>query len=102
MDNNQIELKLNDHDHEIGSLRHRVDEVEKNQVAISELTTSVGELAINMKYMADDQKEIKGRLNGLEKEPVDNAKYYKRTIISCVISAVISAIIVALLALILK
>lgn len=93
-------LKLNDHEHEIGSLKHRVDEVERNQVAISELTKSVGELAINMKYMANDQKEIKGRLNDLEKEPGENAKYYKRVIVGCVITTLLGAIIGALIALI--
>ena len=29
MDETNIELKLNDHEHEIGSLKHRIDDVEK-------------------------------------------------------------------------
>ncbi len=95
-----INLKLNDHNHEIDSLKHRVKEFEKNQVAIAELTKSVGELAINMKYIANDQNEIKTRLNAIEREPAESAKYYRRILVSCIITAVIGAIVGALIALI--
>lgn len=99
MNEQQIALKLNDHDHEIKSLKHRVEEVEQKQSEIGELTQSVNKLAINMGYMVDEQKEQGERLKKLEAEPADNAKYYKRTIISCVITTVIGGILGALIAL---
>lgn len=99
MNEQQIALKLNDHDHEIKSLKHRVEEVEQKQSEIGELTQSVNKLAINMGYMFDEQKEQGERLKKLETEPADNAKYYKRTIISCVITTVIGGILGALIAL---
>lgn len=99
MNDQQIALKLNDHDHEIKSLKHRVEEVEQKQSEIGELTQSVNKLAINMGYMLDEQKEQGERLKKLETEPADNAKYYKRTIISCVITTVIGGILGALIAL---
>lgn len=99
MNDQQIALKLNDHDHEIKSLKHRVEEVEQKQSEIGELTQSVNKLAINMGYMLDEQKEQGERLKKLEAEPADNAKYYKRTIISCVITTVIGGILGALIAL---
>jgi len=99
MNDQQIALKLNDHDHEIKSLKHRVEEVEQKQSEIGELTQSVNKLAINMGYMLDEQKEQGERLKKLETEPADNAKYYKRTIISCVITTVLGGILGALIAL---
>ena len=99
MNEQQIALKLNDHDHEIKSLKHRVEEVEQKQSEIGELTQSVNKLAINMGYMLDEQKEQGERMKKLETEPADNAKYYKRTIISCVITTVLGGILGALIAL---
>lgn len=99
MNDQQIALKLNDHDHEIKSLKHRVEEVEQKQSEIGELTQSVNKLAINMGHMLDEQKEQGERLKKLEAEPADNARYYKRTIISCVITTIIGGILGALIAL---
>ena len=50
-------------------------------------------------WMLDEQKEQGERLKKLETEPADNAKYYKRTIISCVITTVLGGILGALIAL---
>lgn len=102
MTDENIKLKLNDHDHEIGSLKHRMDDVEAKQTEIYELTTAVNKLAISVEYMAKEQKEQGKRLNALEHEPVENAKYYKRAIFSCIVTAVVGAVIGALLALIIK
>lgn len=99
MEEIDIELKINDHEHEIGSLKHRVKSIEEKQSEISTLTNSVNELAINMRYMLEEQKEQGNRLRALETEPSDNAKYYRRTIIASVITAVVGAAIGALIAL---
>ena len=42
MDETNIELKLNDHEHEIGSLKHRLDNVEKRQDKLDKLAESTG------------------------------------------------------------
>lgn len=99
MNDRDVELKLNDHTHEIKSLKHRVDEIEKKQESISSLAQSVNELAINMKYMVEEQKEQGARLQRLESEPADNAKYYKRLIIGSICTTVLGAILGALIAL---
>lgn len=100
MNEQEIALKINDHEHEIKSLKHRVDEVEENQSEISSLTQSVNELAINMRYMMEEQKAQGERLRKIEAEPLDDAKHYKRLAIGCIITTVIGGIIGALLALI--
>lgn len=99
MDEKKLLLKLNDHDHEIKSLKHRVEEVEQKQSEISELAQSVNKLAINMGYMLDEQKEQGERLKNLEAEPANNAKYYKRTIITAIITTIVGAVVGALIAL---
>ena len=40
-----------------------------------------------MKYIANDQNEIKTRLNAIEREPAESAKYYRRILVSCIITA---------------
>lgn len=99
MTEQEVVLELNDHTHEIKSLKHRVDEVEKKQETIGSLAQSVNELAINMKYMVEEQKEQGQRLRRLESEPADSAKYYKRLIIGSICTTVLGAIIGALIAL---
>lgn len=98
----EVRLKLNDHDHEIKSLKHRVSDIESKQSEIGSLAQSVNELAINMRYMVEEQKKQGERLRKLEAEPLDNAKYYKRTIITAIITAFIGAILGAIISLVIK
>jgi chemotaxis receptor (MCP) glutamine deamidase CheD len=97
MPEQDILLKLNDHDHEIGSLKHRMEEVEEKQESNNRLTISVNELALNMKYMVEEMKEQGSKIKKLETEPVESAKYYKRLIISAIITTAIGIIIGAFL-----
>lgn len=98
---NDIPLKINDHDHEIKSLKHRMDCVEAKQNDIYNLTLSVHDLAKSVEGLAKSQAEQGHRLEALEKEPAENAKFYRRTIISCIITAVVGALVGAAIALIL-
>ena len=100
MTEKQVELKLNDHEHEIKSIKHRMNEVEKKQSEIETLTLSVNKLAINMEHMLHEQKEQGERLKTLESEPAETAKYYRRTIVTGIVTAVVGAIVGAILALI--
>lgn len=77
----------------------RIEALESGQKSINELTQSVKVLAVNMEHMLNEQKEQGERLKKLEAEPAETAKYYRKTIISCVITAVISAIVTAVIAL---
>lgn len=95
-------LTLSDHDHQIKSLKHRMDAAERKQDGITQLTNSVNELAINMRYMLEEQKDQGMRLSALEKEPAENSKYIRRTLLSCVITAVVSAVVGAIIGLVLR
>ena len=96
--NEEIAVKLENHEQEIKSLKHRMNEREKTDETLVELTTSVKTLGLNMEYMLKEQQKQGVRLERLEHEPTDEYKYYKRQIISCIITAVIGAVIGAVLA----
>lgn len=94
----EVKLKLNDHDHEIKSLKHRVSDIESKQSEIGKLAQSVNELAINMRYMVEEQKKQGERLRKLETEPLDNAKHFWRTFITAIITTLVGGGIGALIA----
>lgn len=100
MTEQEVALKLNDHDHEIKSLKHRVSDVEKKQTEIETLTLSVSKLAVNMQHMLEEQREQSQRLKALESAPADEVKTIHKTLLTAVITTVVGAIVGAILALI--
>ncbi len=102
MTNEEIALKLTDHEHEIKSLKHRIDEQEEKGNALNELAISVKVLAVNMENMGKEQIKQGERLERLEREPADDQRYYKRTVVSCIITGVISAVVGGVMAFILQ
>ena len=98
MTNEQIAVRLENHEQEIKSLKHRMNEREEADKTLTELTTSVKTLAVNMEYMAKEQQKQGKRLDNLEQEPAEDFKYYKRIIISCIITTILGALIGAIIA----
>lgn len=98
MTNEDIAVKLENHEQEIKSLKHRMSEREKADEALIELTTSVKTLGLNMEYMLKEQQKQGERLERLEHEPTEEYKHYKHLIIGCIITTVIGAAIGAVLA----
>lgn len=102
MTDEAVAVALKDHENEIKSLKHRMDEQEENDRTLTDLTTSVKTLAINMEYMAKEQTKQGDRLERLEREPAESHKYFKRTIWTSIITTVVGAVIGAVLALIIQ
>ena len=100
MTDEAVAVTLKDHENEIKSLKHRMNEQEERDKALTELTTSVKTLAVNMEYMAKEQTRQGERLERLEREPVEEHKHYKQTIVTSIITAVVGAVMGALLTLI--
>ncbi len=97
MTNEEIAVALKDHENEIKSLKHRMNEQEEKDRTLTDLTTSVKTLALNMEYMAKEQTKQGERLERLEREPAESHKYYKQLIITSIVTAVIGAVVGALL-----
>ena len=86
MTQTEIEVELKDHENEIKSLKHRMDKAEENDKVLTKILLSVKELATNMSHMATEQAKQGDRLERLEREPEDNHRFIKQTVISVVIS----------------
>ena len=100
MTNEDIAVALKDHENEIKSLKHRMHDQEERDKTLTDLTTSVKTLAVNMEYMAKEQTRQGLRLERLEREPAESHKYFKRTIWTSVITTIVGAVIGAILTLI--
>ena len=101
MTNEEIAVKFEDHEHEIKSLKHRMNKCEEEQSTLNKLANSVDVLAVNMKHMADEQKRQCEHIEKLEKEPAEEYKHYKRLVFGCVITTILGAVVGAALAVIL-
>lgn len=97
MTTEDIAVKFEDHEHEIKSLKHRVNKCEEQQSTLNKLANSVDVLAVNMKHMADEQKRQCEHIEKLEKEPAEDFKHYKRLVIGCVITTILGAVIGAVI-----
>lgn len=102
MTEQEIAIKFTAHEHEIGSLKHRVKNCEDQQKDITTLIRSVDKLANNMENMLREQQAQGERLNRLEDTPREDFKYYKRLIIGYLITGVLSAVLGAVVTLIFK
>lgn len=89
MTNEDIAVELKDHDNQIKSLKHRMNEQEERSNVLTELVTSVKLLANNMEHMAKEQEEQGKRLESLEHEPAETSKYYRRTVVSCILTTLV-------------
>lgn len=97
MTNEDIIVKLTEHKKEIGSLKHRVTEIEEQNNTIQQLALSVKELAINMQNMLKEQEKQNSRINALETKPAERWNTLITVIITAIASGVITYIISNLL-----
>lgn len=96
MNYEEIAVKLAEYGKEIGSLKHRVCELEQENDTIQELVISVKELALNMQSMIKEQEKASKsqirafeRIEALEKQPV---KRYE-TMVTALLTAIASAVV---------
>ena len=87
MTETEVAVKLEAHEHEIKSLKHRMEEQEAQSKTIQELVLSVKELALNMQAMLKEQGNQGERLAKLEAAPGEAWSSMKRTIINTIVGA---------------
>lgn len=100
MTNEDIAVKLAEHNKEIGSLKYRVNDLEEQTNIIQELALSVKELAINMQSMIKEQEraakvqeKATQRIDDLEKRPAKKWDTLTSVIITAIVSGVIGYIL---------
>jgi allophanate hydrolase subunit 1 len=82
-----VAVKLENHDQQIKSLKHRMEEQEEQSKAINDLVLSVQKLALNMEAMIKQQQNQNERLAKLEQEPAKQWSNMKRTIFNTIVGA---------------
>ena len=100
MDETEIAVKLEAHEHEIGSLIQRVKELEEVSKTLQALTISVNKMAVSMENMMSELQKQGTRLEELEKVPAETNKQVKGAIITALVCGVIGAVLTAILTLI--
>lgn len=100
MSNEEVAVMLAEHGKEIGSLKHRVDDVEELVHAVNELALSVKELAGSVSYTKDRmdhyEESLKNqgeRIGELEKKPSKRWDLLVTTIITALASGGITLIL---------
>lgn len=86
-----VAVKLEAHEHEIGSLKHRMSDQEEQSKTIQELVLSVKELALNMQAMLKEQGIQGEKIAKLESAPGETLNNVKRTAINTIVGIVVGA-----------
>ncbi len=96
MTDEEVAVSLTEHDHEIGSLKHRVDNMENLVHATNELAMSVRELTVNVANNSNQMERYEDRLRAqgerigeLEKKPSKRWDLLMTTIITAIASGVV-------------
>lgn len=97
MTETEVAVKLENHEQQIKSLKHRMEEQEEQSKVIQDLVLSVKELAINMKNMLDVQQSQGDRLEVLEKEPAKQWSNTKKTFFTSITSSIGTAVAAGIL-----
>lgn len=87
MTDTEVAVKLENHDQQIKSLKHRMDEQEEQGKSLSSLALSVQKLALSMESMIEEQKNQGARLAKLEAEPAERWSSMTRTIFNTIVGA---------------
>ena len=69
MTHEEIAVKLEDHEHEIGSLKHRMKAAEEANRALNRLATAVEVLAARQSSMSNSMERLAGKVEALESKP---------------------------------
>lgn len=92
-----VAVKLAEHNKEIGSLKHRLRELEEQNESIHSLALSVKELAVNMQNMHVEQERqnkaqelVIARINALEESPAKKWNNLEKVIITALVSGIIT------------
>ena len=93
MTNEEIAVKLAEHEHRGKSNTHRIDDLEKNQDVLHRLVTSVEVLVTKQTNIAEKVDKIDKQVSKLEAVPSDHWKNLIGYIVSAVVSAVITLLI---------
>lgn len=102
MDEVELVRTLTDHDNEIKSLKHRMNNAEEVTKEIRSMAVSIERMAVEAKNTGEKVDSMAAKVEALEKKPGEKAEKLKDTVIQDAIKVVVGATLGAVIALILK
>lgn len=100
MEKNDFEHRITAVEERAKSNSKRLDKLERITEAIHEMSNTMIHLVEQSKHTNENVEELKVKVDNMEKEPLENAKALKKTVITCIVTAVVSAIVGAIIGLI--
>ena len=91
MTETEVAVRLEAHEHEIKSLKHRMEDQEEQGKTTQELVLAVKELALNMQAMIKEQGIQGAKIAKLEAAPGDTWSNIKRAIINTIVGVIAGA-----------
>lgn len=99
MEETGVAVKLEAHEHEIGSLNHRIGELERQGKSVQENVISISRMTINIENMLKELNRQEERLEVLERVPVETGKLIKSAIITTLVGGTVGAVVTGMLTL---
>ncbi len=91
MTETEVAVKLEAHEHEIKSLKHRMGDQEEQSKIIQELVLAVKELALNMQAMLKEQTVQGEEIAKLKSAPGEAYSNLKRTAVNTIVGIIAGA-----------
>ena len=95
MDETEILVRLEAHEHEISSLKERVRDLEAQNMVIQDLAISVNRMAVSLENMLKEINKQGKRLTVLENVPVETGKTIRSAIITALVGGIVGAFVTA-------
>ena len=92
MTNEEIAVKLEDHAHEIASLKHRMSGVEQSSHALHRLATALEVMATKQESMSKSMDKLTDKVEALEAEPAKKWRFVVEKAIYFVVAAIMGFI----------
>lgn len=93
----EVAVKLEAHEHEIKSLKHRMEDQEEQSKTIQELVLAVKELALNMQAMLKEQTIQGEEIAKLKSAPGETWNSMKRTFANRIVDIIAGALATGLI-----
>ena len=93
MNQEEMVVKLTEHEQNIKSLKHRMEKVEIMSENLNKLAISVERLASSVSQIAETQSKSIKRIEAIEKQPLVAAQNIKNEIIKAIIAAIVGGAI---------
>lgn len=100
MNDMELALRLEGHEHQISSLKHRVAELEARSMAIQELAISINKMTVIIENMLKELNQQGQRLERMERGPIETLTLVKGTIITTLVSGIVGAVVATILSMV--